>query len=259
MMGTMILTIMSLASLGPDIIAFSEFTRRPQVSFEATTFRQDDLLYAAEGRRRPGANENYAPVEACDVLIADDALPFELRSWAVRQKMKLCTYSNDEWEALATGHDWVNTHGDEDPWAFEIRVVMGQIVSQRAHANFVPVYEDVRMVFDDLFEHHPQDTMLVVQAHVNFAHTMERLSLMDASLRLRGVKHCGIAVKILEEYIEGKDDNLSDRLRTRYERHVNEINVLAQRLLRSQSRTMTKQEYIKLWGRPRKQNSETSD
>ena len=96
-----LLTITALTSILGQSIGFSEFTERPKLPFDATTFEQDALVEEAEHMR--GDNQEIEPVIACDALIADKTVPMKLRSWAVRQKIKLCTYAGREWEALEAG------------------------------------------------------------------------------------------------------------------------------------------------------------
>ena len=73
-------------------VSMQEFSREvPKVPYEATTFEQDDLIEQAKQMRWD--NKEVAPVVACDALIPDETLPYELRCWAVRQKITLCTYA----------------------------------------------------------------------------------------------------------------------------------------------------------------------
>ena len=244
-MYTMIVfTMVFLANLGPQSIGFNDFTEPPKVPFEATTFEQDALIKEAAAMRVD--NQEKEPTAACDQLIADETLPFELRSWAVRQKMKLCTYARREREAIKTGRDWVDKHGDEDDFALEIRAVMGQIISQRGHPGFVPSYDEAKAVFDDIFEHHPADTMLVIQSHFNYAMLLEKLGLMNGTLNVLGVQHCGLAVTALENYLDAQRETLPEALRTQYEGRIAGIDTLAQRLMKKgTSNAMTEEEYQK--------------
>ena len=165
-----LLGIASLIAVFGQNIGFSEFTERPEVPFEATTFEQDALVEEAEHMR--GDSKEIEPVIACDALIADKTVPLKLRSWAVRQKIKLCTYAGREWEALDAGKAWLQGDGAKDPYALDIRVVMGQILAQRGHGGFVPMYEDAKEVFEDLFEHHRPDNDLVVRGYLNYCEFM---------------------------------------------------------------------------------------
>jgi len=155
-----------LLAIWGQILGFYDFTKRPTIPFEATTFEQDALVEEAEKMR--GDNKEVEPVIACDGLIADKTAPFELRSWAVRQKIKLCTYARREWEALEAGKAWLKSEGDDDSHALDIRIVMGQIIAHRGHDNFIPMYEDAKAVFDDLFKHCPPDNEFFVRAHLNY-------------------------------------------------------------------------------------------
>ena len=254
-----ILGTVMLANLGPGIMGFREFTDRPKVPFEATTFEQDALVRDAEGMR--GDNREKEPVAACDALIADETLPFELRSWAVRQKMKLCTYASRTWEAIEAGRAWLDAHGDEDPYAKEIRVMLGHIMAQRGHPGFVPLHDDAKAVFEDIFEHHPPDTMMIIDSHVNYAMLLERLAWTNEALKVLAINHCTIAVGALESHLEEQGEELSETLRGRYERRIKEINALSRRLMKRGSPNMTEQEYVDFWSKreERGRNAERRD
>lgn len=245
-MQTMVVfTMVFLANLGPGSIGFDEFTELPEVPFEATTFEQDALIKEASAMRVD--NKEKEPTAACDQLIADETLPFELRGWAVRQKMKLCTYARREWEAIETGRDWVNKYGEKDTNALKIRAVMGQIMAQRGHPGFVPLYDDAKAVFEDIFEHYPDDTMLAIQSHVNYAMLLEKLGLMNGALNVLAVQQYGIAVNALEKFLDTEEEPIADQLRDQYEKRIADINSMAHRLMRrGTANAMTQEEYLKM-------------
>lgn len=226
-------------------IGFDDFTQRPEVPFEATTFEQDDLIEATQVL---GDNQEVSSVNACDTLIADETLPFELRCWAVRQKMKLCTYAKREWEALDAGKAWLEAHGEEDCDPLGIRAMMGQIVSQRGHENFVPLYEDAKAIFDNLFANHPTDNILMVQAHVNYALILRKLSAANGTLTIEGAKHCFFALQALKSMRENTEKALTPQNLAYIEEREAGIRVMQEQLLNMGTSTrMTKEEYIQKW------------
>lgn len=201
-----------------------------------------------------GDNREESSVESCDTLMADESLPVELRCWAVRQKIKLCTYAKREWEALDTGKVWLQSHEDIDDDPLGIRAMMGQIISQRGHENFVPLYEDVQEVFEDLFANHPTDNMLVIQAHVNYARILRKLSVTNGSLRIEAAKHCYLANNALTRLQNTETSKSLIVSQERLDNLLSGIAAMQQQLLDMGTDTvMTEEEYVDKW----KQKAET--
>jgi len=172
---------------------------RPEVPFEATTLEQDALL---EASAMLGDNREESSVAACDALIADETLPFELRCWAVRQKIRLCAYACREWEALEAGRKWLQEHGDEDYDPGAIRVTLGGIIAYRGHANFVPLGADAKEIFDELISNQPTDDLDKVKLHEDYSRLLRKLKRTNPALHQRAAEQMGKAVSILENIIE---------------------------------------------------------
>ncbi|HDP34882.1 MAG TPA: hypothetical protein ENN29_07205 [Candidatus Hydrogenedentes bacterium] len=199
-------------------VSFYEFSGdMPRVPFEATTFEQDDLIKEARMR---WDNEEAESVAACDLLIADETLPFELRCWAVRQKMTLCTYAGRCAEALDTGRAWLRDHGTEDPHALYIRRVMAHILVRRCRPEFVLLYdlEGIREIFDDFFANHPADNLYVINAHYDYGEVLEKLAAVDEALRYEAARHFFMASEAITEYMARED--LPPRRRQECERFL---------------------------------------
>lgn len=219
MNATGIAIIVGLTSILSQTMGLREFSERPYVPFEATTFEQDALIEAAAMR---GDNREETSTAACDALIADETLPFELRCWAVRQKMSLCAYARREWEALETGQEWLLDHGEADYDPLAIRYQMGQMVAYRGHDGFIPRYEDAKVIFEDLFAHHPADNLLIVQAHLDYSNFLGKWVMTNPDLHQEAVTQVGNAADALERILENNTD-MTPQQRQQYEKWLSEL------------------------------------
>jgi len=241
---------------------FHAFTELPDVPFEATTTEQDTLIEQASSMR--GDNVEAEPVAACDALIADDTLVFELRCWAVRQKMKLCTYARREWEALDAGRAWVSEHSDSEGYdPLPIRLTMANVIATRGHEDFIPLYADVKAVFDDLFSNHPSEGFEMADAHLAYSSALGKLMSINPALHYEAVEHLGKALDIMErarpELINTMESNIEERgndesmattiaqVRSYYEGRIASIRSAYERGLAMQppaAPSMTEEEYV---------------
>lgn len=207
-MGTRILLLVMLLSLSIGPVHAGYFTvslykfsgDKPDIPFEATTFEQDELMIAAGMRRDGKERESTA---ACAALIADETAPFELRAWAVRQKMTLDIYAGRCVDAVRTGRDWLREYGDKDPHAFYMRRVMCNAVVRRCGHDSVFHYdrEELDAVFEDMFANHPPDNRYVINARFLYAKALKRLTAEDESLRFEAAKQFENAAAAMLDYM----------------------------------------------------------
>lgn len=174
-------------------LAFSkDFSKKPEVDFEATTTAQDALIEVAEKTRMN--NVEAEPLAACDALIADETLPPSLREWAVRRKVELLTYTMREGEAVEVGRKWLAEHPDGEG-ALDMRLGMAHVMATRENARFVPEYQEVRKFYDDLFSRHDPLDLRVMECRLEYAMLLFRLSQFDPAARVEAWAQCDTAAR----------------------------------------------------------------
>jgi hypothetical protein len=185
-------------------VSMQEFTREvPKVPYEATSFEQDELIEQA--KQMLWDNKEVAPVIACDALISDETLPYELRCWAVRQKMDLCTCACRHKEALDTGRSWLREQGDKDPHAPYIRRVLAHILAGRCSEEELLEYDGIQEIFDEIFAHHKMDNLHAIEMRFDYGRVLEKLALKDEKLKSEAAKNFYLAHDALLAYV-GKAD-----------------------------------------------------
>ncbi len=181
-------------------VSMQEFSREvPKVPYEATSFEQDDLIEQA--KQMLWDNKETAPVIACDALIPDETLPYELRCWAVRQKMTLCTYACRHKEALETGRIWLRKEGDKDPNAPYIRRVLAHILAGRCSEQELLEYDGIQEIFDEIFAHHKMDNLHAIEMRFDYGRVLEKLARKDEKLKSEAAKSFYLAYEALLSYV----------------------------------------------------------
>ncbi len=169
-----------------------DFSKKPEVPFEATTTAQDALIEVAEKTRMN--NVEAEPLAACDALIADETLPPPLREWAARRKVELLTYTMREGESVEAGRKWLAEHPDGEG-ALEMRLAVAHIMATRENARFVPEYQEVRKFYDDFFSRHDPLDLRVMECRLEYAMLLFRLSQFDPAARVEALSQCDTAAK----------------------------------------------------------------
>lgn len=177
-----------------QIFSFGDFARMPEVPFEATTFEQDALIEKAKEK---------GSVEACDALIEDQTLPIELRCWAVRQKIELCIFSNRSLVAIEAGQNWLKHNADKDHDPRAIRFKICDIIARNTH-GFVQ-YDQVKEIFNDFFENHPSNDVIMTQAHINYSIALSKVRPENATIRNEIHEQKVKAAELLEHIIGNEE------------------------------------------------------
>ena len=181
-------------------VSMQEFSREvPELPYEATTFEQDDLIEQAA--QMLWDNKEIAPVAACNALIPDETLPYELRCWAVRQKMTLCTYACQHKEALETGRTWLREQGDKDPHSLYIRRVLAHILAGRCNKQELLEYDGTEEIFEEIFAHHTMDDLHVIEMRFDYGRVLEKLGKEDETLKSEAAKNYYLAYDALLSYV----------------------------------------------------------
>ena len=177
-------------------VSMQEFSREvPEVPYEATTFEQDDLIEQA--KQMQWDNKEIEPVAACDALIPDETLPYELRCWAVRQKMTLCTYACRHKEALETGRSWLREQGNSDPNAPYIRRVLAHILAGRCSEKELLEYDGIQEIFDEIFANHTSDNLHAIEMRFDYARVLKKLGKRDKKMKTEAAKNFYLAYDAL--------------------------------------------------------------
>lgn len=138
----------------------------PELSYEATTLAQDELIEAA--RELAGDHREEAALNACDRLRWDPAAHPDLRRWAALERITLLCFASREWEAVAEAEIFLRDNPD-DPNALGIKYTIARILAQRRHADFQPTWDDFWDVMTRLLDEHGEDTHPLVVDTLLFA------------------------------------------------------------------------------------------
>lgn len=206
----MLAVCMPLAAFGQRA-ALGDFNPMPKLPYEATTFEQDDLIEWAG--KTLGDNVEEAPISACQALRFDQAAPWELRRWATLRELELLTYTRHEREALKLGEEWL-CDNPEDPYALNIRTVMGQIVAQRGHSGFRPTVKEVDDVFLPIFANYDAKEWNVIDSRLEYAQKLRQLgALWGAVSSEKWTEQVLAAKQALEELAADPERTKQDRAR----------------------------------------------
>lgn len=195
----------------------------PKLPFEATTFEQDDLVEFMTGHL-PDFELTFT--EACDRLIEDETAPFELRAWAFRMKLRILPGR----QAIEAGRAWLDRYGDVDPHAIVVRylVALNSSFSNRAGEHFLP-YEELRAVYEDLFNNHSPANLLVIQAHQDYENALNERRMMISRCHKESVEQAGQAVEAMRLLI-GSHDWTDDQRKSFNDRLARLVEHYAKRL-----------------------------
>jgi hypothetical protein len=210
-----IINIILAVSLSGQIYpSIEDIAKKPELPFEATTFEQDDLVDIIQSNYKYDgfAEEDLSDMtvyEACDKLMEDDSAPFVLRAWAVRYK--LYRYHNWPEESLETARNWLDKYEGQDPNPIEVSYMALRSVARSGYLTGLPYYEDVRTVFDDFFSHYLPDNMYTAEAHLDYAHLLDRFSIMNVEYYKKVIEQLGEAVAIMEWLLQNKEYSEEER------------------------------------------------
>jgi hypothetical protein len=159
------------------------------------------LLYsktwAFEGKDEAG------PLQACEDLLKDPTLPYDVYRWAFLRRIEHYTITNRETMALQIGHQWLREHPD-DPLNINVSNTLINICATRGHDNFKPTVKDLEAAAEPVFQKHSPYDLRVVHAHKAYAFGLYQFGIEtnDTQLYSRALSQLQEADTILVKMLE---------------------------------------------------------
>ncbi len=180
----------------------------PELEYEETTVGQDQLARVIRRLDNQSVEEAKA---AADTLIADQAAPLSLRSWAAARKYEWLVGPAHNREALEFGRAWLREH-PEDPNAILWRRTMQQVAILFRRGIFDVDPKAIRETSEDLFNNHPATSWEVIRGRLDYAYALKSLlSGIVPDARAESERQRALAKDALREIVDAQEPSLSDK------------------------------------------------
>ena len=142
------------------------------------------------------------PLQACEDLLKDQTIPYDVYRWAYLRRIDYYTVSNRENKAIEIGRQWVREHPD-DPINIHIWNTLIRICGTRRHDDFKPTVADLESVAEPVFSLFSPYSLEVVDAHSNYAFGLYQYGILanDLTLYARALNQLQEADSILEKML----------------------------------------------------------
>ena len=162
---------------------------------------EDQRLLLSRTKSFEGGSED-GPLQACEDLLKDPALPYDVYRWAFLSRITYYMYTFREEQALRIGQQWLREHPD-DPLTVNVCNTMINICATRGHPNFTPTVKDLEAAAEPVFRLFPAHDLNVVHAHKAYAFGLYQFGLLDsdADLYARALNHLQETDTILRQML----------------------------------------------------------
>ena len=162
---------------------------------------EDQRLLYSQTRSFFGNNEE-APLQACEDLLKDVTLPYDVYRWAYLRRIEYYTVTQREEQALQIGHQWLREHPD-DPLNVNVYNTLINICATRGHPDFKPTVKDLEAAAEPVFRLFPAHDLNVVHAHKAYAFGLYQFGIRndDADLYVRALHQLQEADAILQQML----------------------------------------------------------